>query len=284
MMKPLRIATRGSALAQTQAKLVQTELEALGIQSELVIVKTKGDLDQTSPLREIGGDGLFVRGVEEALLRDQADLAVHSGKDLPFQLMDELMIAAVLIAADPGDCLISLPETKVIKTIGTGSARRIAQYQRLDPTATFVSIRGNVQTRLNQLHSGACDAVILAKAGLARLELDLQGYTVRDFTPEDMIPAACQGIIAIECRRNDLALQRILEQINHAPTWQRFQIERRLFCLLEANCSQAVGVHAQVMADQLVLHAILGDKQVVRRAHVAEYDQLCQQIKQEMES
>jgi hydroxymethylbilane synthase len=281
-MKTIRIATRGSALALYQAHAVKDALAKEGYASVIVEVKTKGDLNQTSPLREIGGDGLFVRAVEDKLLAKEADIAVHSGKDLPFSLQEGLMIAAVLHAADPRDCLISRPEKQnALRVIGTGSARRISEYKKIDPEANCVSIRGNVPTRLSKLQT-ECDAVILAKAGLDRLAIPLDAYTTRIFCVQEMIPAGCQGIIAIECKKEDESIRAALSRINHAATWQRFSIERKLFCLLEANCSQAVGVHAIPGEKSVELLAKLDEKRVARTVSYEELDEACREIAQEL--
>lgn len=281
-MRTIRIATRSSALALYQANQAKKHLAALGYESEILKVKTKGDINKISPLREIGGDGLFVRAVEDKVLAGEADIAVHSGKDLPFQLKESLMIAAVLEAADPRDCLLSLPTNEgELRVIGTGSARRISEYRQLDPDAEFVSIRGNVPTRLAKLHTD-CDAVILAKAGLDRLGVSLGECTTRIFSVEEMIPAACQGIIAIECRQSDEEMVGILQKINHMESWRRFEVERKLFCMLEANCNQAVGVHAILGEETVEIHAKLDEQRILRITDYEHVDEVCRDIATEL--
>ena len=205
-MRTPKIATRGSQLAQIQTDFVKKALEKEGIESEIVVVKTRGDRD-LRPISLIGGDGLFVRETEKLLLTEEADIAVHSAKDLPYRLADGLLIGGVLEEGDPRDCLVirrqdggaygradigqnigkETEEGHSVKTagtavawlrrasaplIGTGSPRRMAECRRWNPGAQFKSIRGNVGTRLKLLLEGACDAVVLAQAGLDRLSMD----------------------------------------------------------------------------------------------------------------
>ena len=171
------LATRGSALAMAQAAIVKKKLEDVGEQVTILPVKTKGDRDRQRPLTEIGGDGLFIRELEKVLLSGEADLAVHSAKDLPYQLADGLRIAGVPEAADPRDCLLTRSCTADPGAdygpdplcIGTGSPRRRLEYARRYPDAMYLEIRGNVLTRVEKLRRGEYDGIILAKAGLDRL-------------------------------------------------------------------------------------------------------------------
>jgi hydroxymethylbilane synthase/uroporphyrinogen III methyltransferase/synthase len=242
MKEKLVIATRGSRLALIQSNIVAEKLKSLGarnnmdIQPELLIIKTKGDIDQTSPLQKIGGDGLFVRAIEQALLDGRADIAVHSAKDLPYKLADGLMIGCNPDAADPRDVLITRKKTPLDlnswridippgsprlanstqakmspPVIGTDSPRRQAEFLRHCPDAVMKPLRGNVPTRIAKLRRGEYDGIILAKAGLDRLSLmdpgtssiDLTGLHMRVFDPQEMITAPCQGILAVECRDPD---------------------------------------------------------------------------------
>lgn len=184
-MRKIVLATRGSKLALTQAEQVKALIEAKGFECELLIVKTKGDKDQNRPIHEIGGDGLFVREIEKALLDRSADIAVHSAKDLPYELAEGLVIAGVPKAASSADCLISLKvdgtctaENDAKKVIGTGSPRRICEYLAIDENVEFKSLRGNIDTRLGKLESGEYDSIILARAALDRLNIDLSPYDV----------------------------------------------------------------------------------------------------------
>jgi hydroxymethylbilane synthase len=268
-MRKIVLATRGSKLALAQAEQVKALIEAKGFECELLIVKTKGDKDQNRPIHEIGGDGLFVREIEKALLDKSADIAVHSAKDLPYELAEGLLIAGVPKAASPADCLVSLKgdgtctaENRAKKIIGTGSPRRICEFSEIDDEAEFKSIRGNIDTRLGKLDSGEYDSIILARAALDRLNIDLSPYDVQEFTSEEMIPAACQGIIAIECRSDDEEIVRILEGVSDLETKRRFDLERSVFCKLKADCKSALGVHAKIEGDSVTLMALKDERKV----------------------
>lgn len=268
-MKKLVLATRGSKLALVQAEQVKALIEEKGVECELLIVKTKGDKDQNRPIQEIGGDGLFVREIEKALLDKSADIAVHSAKDLPYELAEDLVIAGVPKAASSADCLISLkddgncaPENDAKKVIGTGSPRRICEYLAIDENVEFRSLRGNIGTRLGKLDSGEYDSIILARAAIDRLNIDLSSYDVYEFSSEEMIPAACQGIIAIECRSEDEEIARLLGEISDFETKRRFDLERSVFCRLKASCKSALGVHAQIEGDMLTLMALKDERKV----------------------
>ena len=160
---------------------------------------------------------MFVREIEAALSDHRADIAVHSAKDLPYQLADGMTIGAVVKAASPADVLVIKPgHEDSLHVIGTGSARRKAAVMRLYPDALVKNIRGNVETRLKKLSSEDYDAIVLARAGVDRLGIDLSGYTVKQFSPEDMIPACGQGIVAVECRSDDPEVLFLLQKINDA--------------------------------------------------------------------
>lgn len=278
------IATRTSKLAMAQTKIVKTLLENLGVQVEIKKVSTKGDKDRTSPLSAIGGNGLFVAEIEKVLLSHDADIAVHSGKDLPYRLADGLVVAATPKAASCNDCLLTvsgraLPENPII---GTGSARRANQCKNLLPNARFSQIRGNIDTRIKKLCEGAYDGIILAKAGLERLNIDLSVLTVKEFNADEFIPAACQGIIAVECRADDEAVQYLLAKINHKETMKRFEAERYMLSCLQADCSAAVGVHAMLDGDEIFIEALFKDKKASMKGQYDKYKALCAEIKEEI--
>ena len=283
-MQKIVLATRGSKLALTQAEQVKALIEAIGYECELLIVKTKGDKNQNRPIQEIGGDGLFVREIEKALLDKRADIAVHSAKDLPYELAEGLLIAGVPKAASPTDCLISLrcdtrePAERQVspKVIGTGSPRRICEYSEIDDTAEFKGLRGNIDTRLAKLDSGEYDSIILARAALDRLNIDLSRYDVYEFTSEEMIPAACQGIIAIECRSKDEKIVEILGDISDFETQRRFDLERSVFCELKADCKSALGVHAKIEGDKVTLMALKDDRKVCIEGNFEDRQELSQ--------
>lgn len=295
-MKTLKLATRGSRLALAQARLVQSALEASGQKVELLQVTTHGDRDRTSPLVSIGGQGLFVREVERCLLDGRADLAVHSGKDLPYTLAEGLIIAGVPKAASAADVLICRRGT-ALHTIGTGSPRRILACRSFYPDAEYKNIRGNVDTRLQKLRDGAYDAILLARAGLERLtdENGISAYDavrkefdVREFSPTEFLPAPCQGILAVECRAEDESLITLLRQISDPVSLARFDAERRLFGLLQADCSVPVGVHAEAEltgqdAEPAYLYhlsAMLRDRRVSRSG--TDLQALCEEIRKEL--
>ena len=283
MMEKLVLATRGSKLALAQAEQVKALIEDKGVKCEILIVKTKGDKDRNRPIQEIGGDGLFVREIEKALLDKRADIAVHSAKDLPYELAEGLLIAGVPKAASFADCLISLKgdgnclaENRANKVIGTGSPRRICEYSEIDDTAEFKGLRGNIDTRLAKLDSGEYDSIILARAALDRLNIDLSRYDVYEFTSEEMIPAACQGIIAIECRSDDEEVTKLLGEISDFEVRRRFDLERSVFCELKADCKSALGVHAKIEGDKVTLMALKDDRKVCIEGHFEDRQELSQ--------
>ncbi len=295
-MRTIRIATRGSKLALVQANMIKDSLEALGASCELVIVSTKGDRNQTGALKEIGGKGLFVREIEEYLLRDEADIAVHSGKDLPYELAEGLVIAGVPAAASSMDCLVTVKGTKLEDIpetekrpiiIGTASPRREAELKRLYPEADFQLIRGNVDTRLQKLKDGLYDATLLARAGLDRLGVDLTDFDVRDLTEEECIPAACQGIIGVECRSRDAEIAELLGSISDSRAMLRFTVERNLLSLLEADCSVAMGIHSDVFLNdsdelRLRIHGMFEGYHADREGAVEDYPKMCRSLSIEL--
>jgi hydroxymethylbilane synthase len=248
----VRVATRASLLARTQSERVAAALrERLDRDVTLVEVTTQGDADQRTPLAELGGVGVFVTAVREAVLRGDADVAVHSLKDLPTAPAPGLRVAAyperedardVLVARD-GATLDSLPAGA---TVGTGSPRRAAQLRSARPDLDVVDVRGNVDTRLRKVADGDLDAVVLAYAGLARLDrLDAVSQVLE---PDQMLPAPGQGALAVECRdvEPDVALLAALRDIDDDATRAAVTAERSLLAALEAGCSAPVGALATV--------------------------------------
>ncbi|MBQ2064157.1 MAG: hydroxymethylbilane synthase [Firmicutes bacterium] len=293
-MRTLKLATRAGKLALVQANHVKDLLAEQGVEAEIIKVSTKGDQDRKSSLRAIGGDGLFVRGIEQVLLAGEADIAVHSSKDLPYELADGLVIAGVPKAAAAEDLLL-IPRGRPLESvrvagrtpvIGTGSARRRHYYAKLDPDVTFAEIRGNITTRVEKLRRGDYDAIILARAGLDRIHFDLSDFEVRHFTAAEMVPSCCQGILAVECREADTEIREVLAKISDEKTRQRFDIERRLFRGMQADCSVAAAVHAQIEEAglsgdanpsgdaALTLYALLGEMESLRKGTCAEAESL----------
>ncbi|MFR5875059.1 MAG: hydroxymethylbilane synthase [Eubacterium sp.] len=280
----INLATRGSRLALVQAGIIKNALEEKGVKVNLIEVSTKGDIDRTSPINQIGGRGLFVTGIEKYLFDGRADIAVHSGKDLPYKLMEGLTIAGVPKAADSRDCLIVrkgeyLKENSVI---GTGSPRRIVECKKFYPNARYESIRGNVDTRLNKLCDGLYDGIILAKAGLDRLNVDLSDFDVRIFEPDEFLPSACQGIMAVECRENKKDIVELLHSISDEKSSKRFEAERYMLGLMQADCSMALGAYSNIDSDMLKITALYNGKRASRTGSFADYRLLCEEIKEEI--
>jgi len=247
MSAVLRLATRGSPLALAQAHLVRESLadahgwdpEELDELCPITTFKTTGDRIQDRPLVEAGGKGLFVKEIEEALLNDEADIAVHSMKDMPAMQPAGLSIAAVLPREDPHDVFIArdgcpfdkLPENA---RLGTSSVRRQAQALRLRPDLKIVSLRGNVETRLLKLARGEADATMLARAGLSRLKLNLPDAELLEF--DHWLPALCQGAVGIETRNDDSQTGGLVAAIDDAPTHLAVACERGFLAALDGSC------------------------------------------------
>jgi hydroxymethylbilane synthase len=242
-MTPLRVGTRGSALARSQTTMVITALAALGIKAEAVEIVTTGDRS-TADLTVIGGTGVFASALRDALAAGTIDVAVHSYKDLPTAVSPGLVVAAVPAREDPRDVLVArdgltLGELPVGAVIGTGSPRRAAQIRALGLGVEVVPIRGNVDTRIGKVTSGEVDAVVLARAGLARL--DRLDAVTETFDPLLVLPAPAQGALAVECRASDGELAARLAELDHADSRAAVVAERALLAALEAGCTAPVG-------------------------------------------
>jgi hydroxymethylbilane synthase len=248
-MTPLRLGTRRSALATAQSRAVAAALTAAtGREVQLVEIVTEGDRDPR-PLASIGGSGLFTTALRDALLAGDVDLAVHSYKDLPTAPADHLVIAAIPSREDPRDVLVArdgstLGQLRSGSRIGTGSPRRAAQLRALGYGFDVVGIRGNVDTRLRRVADGEVDAVVLARAGLARLGRLSEISEVLD--PTQMLPAPGQGALAIECRSDREDVVDALATLDDAPSRVSVTAERALLAALEAGCSAPVGALADV--------------------------------------
>ena len=282
-MSDMVIASRGSRLSMAQVDIVDAALKKCGVRSQRLVISTKGDINTSSALKEIGGNGLFVREIEEALSDRRADIAVHSAKDLPYQLADGMTIGAVMRAASPADLLvIKSGHEKHLQIIGTGSARRSSAIKKLYPETSVKNIRGNVETRLRKLSEEDYDAIVIASAGVDRLGIDLSGYTVKRFSPDEMIPACAQGIVAVECRSDDAKTRSILEKINDSETQKRFVVERYLFELMKADCSLAVGVHAVISGEELTVYGLFEGRTASRTGRYSNYKTICKEIAEEI--
>ncbi|MEP7160138.1 MAG: hydroxymethylbilane synthase [Dermatophilaceae bacterium] len=260
----LRLATRRSALATTQAGWVADLLRARGHAVDLVPLVTEGDTNRAA-LTDIGGTGVFASALREAVLAGVADLAVHSLKDLPSAPAPGLIIAAVPVREDPRDVLVSrhgagLRELPAGSVVGTGSPRRAAQLTLLRPDLQVRPVRGNIETRLSLVAEGSCEAIVLARAGLVRLgRLDVVSEVLR---LEDMLPAAGQGALAVECREDRDDVRALLEGIEDPQARARVTAERALLATLEGGCAAPIGAHADLVQGRagiaLVLTAFLG--------------------------
>jgi len=284
-MEKIRIATRESALALWQAEYVKDRLETTypGITVEIIGMTTRGDQILDMPLSKIGGKGLFIKELESALMEKQADIAVHSMKDVPMEMPPGFTISSICARADPRDAFVSnqyaslasLPEGA---RLGTSSVRRRSQLAALRPDLEYVDLRGNVGTRLGKLDDGQYEAIILAVAGLQRLKLD--DRITDKMSVQDSIPAAGQGAVGIECRSDDEETIRLVAALGHAPTSQCVTAERAMARALNANCEAPFAAYAQLNGDRLELNALvasLDGKQVMRETqsgHADEAEQL----------
>ncbi|SIO96260.1 hydroxymethylbilane synthase [Vibrio spartinae] len=269
---PIRIATRKSPLALWQAHYVKDALQAAhpGLTVELVTMVTKGDVILDTPLAKVGGKGLFVKELEMAMLEDRADLAVHSMKDVPVEFPPGLGLVTICEREDPRDAFVSnhyatfdeLPNGAIV---GTCSLRRQCQLKAARPDIVIKELRGNVGTRLSKLDAGEYDAIILAAAGLKRLELESR---IRSYlTPEQSLPAVGQGAVGIECRLDDERLIELLKPLSHQETTDRVLCERAMNTALQGGCQVPIGSYALLENDQLWLRALVGEpdgSQIIR--------------------
>ena len=259
----LRIATRQSPLALWQAHYVKKQLETFypQLQVELIPMVTRGDILLDTPLAKVGGKGLFVKELELALLEGRADIAVHSLKDVPVAFPEGLGLVTICERDDPRDAFVSnkyenLDSLPMGSIVGTSSLRRQCQIAEQRPDLVIRSLRGNLGTRLGKLDSGEYDAIILAVAGLNRLEM--QSRIRYPLPPEVSLPAVGQGAIGIECRLNDVRTQGLLAPLNHDETAIRVSAERAMNIRLEGGCQVPIGSYAELTTDGLWLRALVG--------------------------
>jgi hydroxymethylbilane synthase len=258
-MSQLRIGTRGSLLAKWQAEFVRRQVfQATGVEGEIVIIKTSGDKLAHTSLSEIGGQGIFVKELEEALADNSIDIAVHSVKDIPTKTPPGLSFPAILRREDIRDALVSnnganLAALREGARVGTGSLRRRAQLLHLRPDLDVRDLRGNVDTRLRKVESGEYDAIMLAKAGLDRLGATHRITEV--FALDIFLPAVGQGAIGVECRADDTDTSASVEKLDDAETRSAIIAERTLLSTLEGGCQVPLGAWARIERDELVLEA-----------------------------
>jgi len=263
-MTTLRIATRESKLALWQAYFIKAELERYhpGLIVEILGMKTKGDKILDVPLAKVGGKGLFVKELEQAMLEDRADIAVHSMKDVPMEFPEGLGLSVICEREDPSDAFVSnhfanLDQLPVGAKVGTSSLRRQLQIKALRPDLQLLDLRGNVNTRLAKLDAGQYDAIILASAGLMRLEFH---HRIQSrLTDAQCLPAGGQGAVGVECRLSDTATMALLAPLHHVDTADRVMAERALNKRLEGGCQVPIACFAELEGDQLWLRGLVGE-------------------------
>src|SRR5688572_2204230 len=282
----LRLGTRGSDLARTQSTTVADALRAVGFAVELTIIKTAGDQDTTSAFGSIGPQGVFVREIEQALVERRVELAVHSFKDLPTKSPAELAIGAVPERVDPGDLLLvrrdavanvgadGLLPLKSGARVGTASARRRVWLTHFRSDLRIEPLRGNVPTRVRRLTEGMFDAIVLAAAGVERLQAeqrlgnDLAEFVVLRLDPQRFVPAPAQGALAVQCRRDDARVLEALARIDHAPSRAAVTAERDALARAEGGCDVAFGAYCAASGGQHELTAMHERAGIVRSTRV----------------
>jgi len=247
----IRIGTRGSKLALWQANETKDRLTRLGVEVEIIIIKTQGDKIQHLSFDKMEGKGFFTKEIEEKLLNHEIDLAVHSHKDLETTQPEGLVIAAVSEREDPSDILLikkacidvnQLFNLKQNAVVGTSSARRKSQLQFFRPDLKIIDLRGNVPTRIDKLRTGNYDAIMLAKAGVDRLKLDVSDLHKEVLNPKEFIPAAAQGVLAWQIRKEDVETFHLVNKLNNPVIAQRIQVERGILKACEGGCQLPLGV------------------------------------------
>lgn len=251
-MQHIRIGSRGSDLALWQANHVKRQLENLGCSVDITIITTQGDAIQHLSFDKLEGKGFFTKEIEQALLDNTIDLAVHSHKDLETNQPEGLKIACVSEREDPADLLLiakgSVDSSKVWNLkenaiVGTSSARRKSQVLRFRDDVQIRDLRGNVPTRIQKLRDNQYDAILLAKAGVDRLEIDLSEFEVFVMDPTEFVPAPAQGVLALQIRESDTVLFETLQKMNHPEVQKRIAVERKVLNLMQGGCQLPLGVY-----------------------------------------
>lgn len=278
-MAIIRVGTRNSPLALQQAQWVCTCITKKypNYTTEIVPFITQGDREKNRSLATIGGKGLFTRELEQALRINRIDIAIHSLKDMPQEATDDLALRALSKRATPFDALLRPLDRRPIRTIGTSSPRRMAHLRLLYPNAQIVSLRGNVQTRMQKMENGVCDATVLAVAGLERL--NLVGCIDRIFMLNEMIPAAGQGILAIQGRKEDEYAY--LDAVHDEKSVLAYQAESAFLQTLQASCTSAVGAYCQQEGSKIAFYGMIEGKtlhSMKRTAWPSQASQLGQEV------
>jgi hydroxymethylbilane synthase len=271
----IKIGSRGSQLALWQARWIQARLEVLGEECRIEIIKTTGDKITEVALSQVGTKGLFTKEIEEALLAGSIDIAVHSLKDMPTELPAGLALAAIPVREDPRDALIGLKleDLPAGARVGTGSLRRAAQLRAVRPDLVIEDIRGNVDTRLRKVDEGRYDAIVLASAGLRRL--DLEHRIAEIFDPSVMCPAVGQGALAVETRDDNGPAFQIAKRLDDFDTRSAVTAERAVLASLGGGCQAPMGAHATVESQTILLHALMvspDGTQLIRREMLGPID------------
>lgn len=252
--KGIVIGSRGSDLALWQAYFLQDELKKIGFKSSIVVIKTKGDKIQDMSFDKIEGKGFFTKEIEDALLDKSVDLAVHSMKDLPTSHPDGLVLGATSYRADPRDLLLINKDSLDIKQplslkkgaiVGTSSARRKAQMLHLNEDIILKDIRGNVPTRIKKLKEQNFDAILLAKAGVDRLKIDLSNFKTVPLHVREFVPAPAQGVLAFQCRKDDMEMRKLLVNLHDAEVAKCTNVERKVLAMMEGGCQMPLGVYCE---------------------------------------
>ncbi|MEL6986803.1 MAG: hydroxymethylbilane synthase [Bacteroidota bacterium] len=250
----LRIGSRGSKLALWQANFLKQQLSDFKVESSITVIKTQGDKIQNIGFDKMEGKGFFTKEIEEALLNNQIDVAVHSMKDMPTEKVEGLVITAVSERVNPADWLLIQKESvdaehtfklKKGALVGTSSARRKGQLLHYRADLNIKDLRGNVPTRIEKLRQGNYDAIVLAAAGIQRLNLDISDLEVVAFNPKEFVPAPAQGVLAFQCREKDVEIRKILKQVHHSDVSELTNIERKVLKLLDGSCHLPLGVFCE---------------------------------------
>ena len=292
-MKTISIGTRGSKLALNQANEVKKIIESnLNIEANIKTITTQGDIDKTTPIYKIPDKGFYTKEIEMSLLKHEIDIAVHSLKDLPLELSPPFEIPAVLKRRSPMDILLTENLEKIrnfsdSSIIAVGSLRRKNQLKKIFPNIKTVDIRGNIETRIKKIYNNDWHGLIVAKAAIERLKLNYKYY---EFTDNEMIPAPCQGIVAVETLKERTDLNSLIKKINHQQTFNISKIEQNIAISLEGGCKIPVGCLAQIDNDKLkistYISTINGDFSICEKitGDVSESRNLIKKILSEMQN
>ncbi|MDH6363372.1 hydroxymethylbilane synthase [Enterococcus sp. PF1-24] len=266
MKTKIRVGTRGSRLAVTQTKQALAVLQQAfpEVTLEIIEITTKGDRLANHSLQAIGGQGAFVKEIEEQLTQEKIDLAVHSLKDVPTILPENLTLACVLKRQNPADCLVFPQAGQTLATlpqgaiVGTSSLRRKAQLLKIRPDLQIKDIRGNIDTRIKKMHDEDFDAIVLAVAGIARLSIEKDLF-IEELPLEICIPAVSQGALGMECRKNDAELLAMLKTIEDSATLAAVQAERAFLAKMDGSCTFPIGCYATVAGDEVTIQGMIAN-------------------------